>query len=335
MAKLKKNISNLLKNKPELNFIIQVLSDKEIDLSLIEKFDNNEFIRQIKHHRLDSIFYKAIKEQNINLPTELQQKLEQINKQNKMRMMKLTAELIRIHKLFTENGIDYISLKGPALSQQIYGDYTIRSSRDLDILVRVEDLDKVNKVLNSIDFKTNTKNTKLCRYADKDIIYYNPKNKILLEIHHRFFINKYLLTYNKQFIINKEYSIINNEKIPILKNYVNFLYLSTHSATHNWARIVWTLDIMEYIKNLSDNEILESKKLALKNGLNTIFYQAIKMDFVNFLIITNEEQYVLLKKILFRLSLNNLQQYKFQEIICRLLTPYRVIKKNDTDKLFK
>ena len=34
-------------------------------------------------------------------------------------MLKLTAELIRIHKLFTENNIDYISLKGPALSQQI------------------------------------------------------------------------------------------------------------------------------------------------------------------------------------------------------------------------
>ena len=129
MKKTGQNIEQLLKGKPELAFIINVLSRKNQSLTGSEDLNQHEFIRLVKHHRLDSILYREIELQKIDLPISLKTKLEQINKRNKMRMMKLTAELIRIHQLFTENNIDYISLKGPALSQQIYGDYTIKNSK--------------------------------------------------------------------------------------------------------------------------------------------------------------------------------------------------------------
>jgi len=165
----KHNIDNLLSNKPELGMIVRALtgnfptnnaasanpddstsciSKREIYSTLkYDKLNQQEFVRLIKHHRLDSIFYKLVLEQKIELSIELKGKLEQINTLNKIRMMKLTAELIRIHKLFTENNIDYVSLKGPALSQQVFGDYTIRNSRDLDLLVREDDLEIVTKLL--------------------------------------------------------------------------------------------------------------------------------------------------------------------------------------------
>ena len=338
MKKETLNIELFFKDKPELKFIIDVLSKQSVITNevrkSIDKLNQKEFVRLIKHHRLDSIFYKAIQEQNIILPIEFKTKLDVINKRNKMRMMKLTAELIRIHQLFTENGIEYISLKGPALSQQIYGDYTIRCSRDLDILVKVKDLNKVNLLLNKINYKTNTKNTTLCRYADKDIIYFNNKANVILEIHHRFFINKYLFPLKTVFIDNYKTLKINNQEIHILSDHINFLYLTSHSATHNWARMTWTIDTLNLKRELNSNTFLKIKEISIKTGVDKLFNQALNMSYEKFLKISNEKQYVLIKKFFFRLSLNKKIKYKLQEVIYRLLTPYRVNKKNQTDKLF-
>ena len=79
-----KNIEELLADKPELLFIIQILSEQSVIANKAKQsfsnLNNIEFIRLIKHHRLDSIFYKAAKEQNIILPQELNTKLSQLTK---------------------------------------------------------------------------------------------------------------------------------------------------------------------------------------------------------------------------------------------------------------
>lgn len=301
MKSNEKNINDVLKNKPELLFIIQTLSDKSnTDINLITKFNSEEFIRLIKHHRLDSIFYKAIKEQNVKLPNDLEVKLSDINKRNKMRMMKLTVELIRIHKFFTENNIDYISLKGPALSQQIYGDYTIRNSRDLDILVKEEDFIKASNLLKLLNYKNNKKFNSINKFNYKEFKFINSETKILVELHHRLFNNKYLLPIENQDFSSSQFVKINNINIPILPNKLNFEYIDTHAAAHNWMRMVWSLDILSFKKTDKNNYSLE-----------------------DFVIISSEKQLKLFSRMLHLLKLNNSFKYKVQEILQRLFIPYR------------
>ena len=59
----------------------------------------------------------------------------------------MTSELIKVMKLFEENGVEYISFKGPVLSQLAYGDITLRQYVDLDILIKKEDLRKADNLL--------------------------------------------------------------------------------------------------------------------------------------------------------------------------------------------
>ena len=267
MKETKQNIEQLLKDRPELFLIIQILNGSNQNLSdsiplpPLKKgeLDLDEFIRLVKHHRLDSILYREIVLQNIDLPSELKQKLEQINKRNKMRMLKLTSELIRIHQLFTENNIDYISLKGPALSQQIYGDYTIRNSRDLDILIRIEDLDKANFLLNKIEYTTDVINFKKYQKAFHAIEYINKERKIKLEIHTRFFSFNKLYEYHENEIFeNKETIIINNDSINILNKKRNSDFLYMHAKKHSWELFYWIADLikLEYDKEELINDFL-------------------------------------------------------------------------------
>ncbi len=329
-----KDISKFLEDKPELGFIIEVLSkpssitnlfdDFKSDLvkQSINNFNHEEFIRLIKHHRLDSIFYKAVKEQNIELPQKLDNKLAKIDKANRMRMMKLTAELIRIHQLFTENGIDYISLKGPTLSQQIYGDYTVRRSKDLDILIKEENINKVYEIFKKEGFKARSRNSNLKRLSDKDQVFYS-ENGIMIELHYRLFNNKFLLPYSDKLLSKPDYSIINKQKIPILPRWFYLLYQIGHSASHNWSRMVWSLDVIYFNNQLSPKELTQSSNYAEQVGISRIYEQAKNIDLYRFIKISNEAHYHFFKKFTFLLSLNANRDYKKHEILQRLLIPYR------------
>lgn len=66
---------------------------------------------------------------------EAREKLRRLAKINAFRAAILTEELARVLKLFAKGGIPAIPLKGPALAQALYGDPSLRTSVDLDILV--------------------------------------------------------------------------------------------------------------------------------------------------------------------------------------------------------
>ena len=63
------------------------------------------------------------------------------------RNMLMTSELLRIMKLLEENSIEALAFKGPALSQMAYGDITLRQYVDLDVLVKKEDIYKIDALL--------------------------------------------------------------------------------------------------------------------------------------------------------------------------------------------
>jgi hypothetical protein len=63
------------------------------------------------------------------------ERLRGLWKINAFRNALLIEELARVLKLLSEAGIPAISLKGPALAQQLYGDPSLRVCVDLDILV--------------------------------------------------------------------------------------------------------------------------------------------------------------------------------------------------------
>ena len=58
-------------------------------------------------------------------------------------MLHLSGEMEQICKIFNENEIPLLVLKGPVLAADLYGDVSLRTSSDLDILIPIQDLEKV------------------------------------------------------------------------------------------------------------------------------------------------------------------------------------------------
>jgi hypothetical protein len=62
-------------------------------------------------------------------------------------------ELRKLLKVFTDNNVPVVLLKGAALAEELYGNIALRPLRDLDILVRVEDRRSLVKLLEPLNYQ--------------------------------------------------------------------------------------------------------------------------------------------------------------------------------------
>lgn len=81
------------------------------------------------------------------VPPEVMAELERLRMVGGQRALRMAGQLLRILTLFEQHGIDALPIKGPALAQDVYGDPTVRSSYDLDIVVRFDDAPQARRLL--------------------------------------------------------------------------------------------------------------------------------------------------------------------------------------------
>jgi hypothetical protein len=80
------------------------------------------------------------------------QQLEQIRRQSQIAAFIWTQTLKSTLAAFDRAGIPVISLKGPCLAERLYGDASLRTCHDLDLLVAARDVSRAEAVLTEIGF---------------------------------------------------------------------------------------------------------------------------------------------------------------------------------------
>ena len=110
---------------------------------LVSNIDWSRLIRLVNQHGIFPLFYQRLKLfAGENIPPEQAEFLEttmQVHFQNSIRK---TWKLIQCVDLFIENEIEYIVLKGPVSSFQVYGDLGLRYFSDIDMKIVYVDLNK-------------------------------------------------------------------------------------------------------------------------------------------------------------------------------------------------
>lgn len=148
-----KNEINSFSLEMKLMFLLSVKEIDEEKVCVIQKIleqnlDWDLFLNIAQYNRTYPIVYKNISKLiNLRIPEPVFNKLEQSYKGNTLHVLKFAGELIRLMDLMKKNEVRAISLKGPLLGIEIYGDVSLRTSRDLDILIDCNDLEKVEKIL--------------------------------------------------------------------------------------------------------------------------------------------------------------------------------------------
>ncbi len=177
-----------------------------------------------KKHDVANIVYDGLIRNGVDLDAELKAKFVKEQSIAVFRYERMQYELEDICSFFDQKGIEYFPLKGSVIKRYYPRPY-MRTSCDIDILVKPKVVDKARKALvGEKGFKDGTKNM-------HDISMFSPVG-VHLELHHNFTDD------NKTW--NKVLSEIWQEKLPFGEHTFGyemtpeylFAYLTAHIAKH-------------------------------------------------------------------------------------------------------
>jgi len=228
----------------QYSVVRQLLAENEIDWQ--------DFLEKVRWHRVTPQVYEALKIHRELVPVEFMSELQKVYKQCNEISLQQATWLVKISRLFRENQIDFIALKGVLLSQFMYQDCAKREAKDIDIIIDYQDLKVADKLLIEVlGFSKVTphagatqKQISVLNKRIKDRKYVHKSNGTQLELHWRF--------WNLEELLNIPFSKMKSESrlipffgesVPFLSYRHLFLYQSFHGSMSNWYRLHWVSDV--------------------------------------------------------------------------------------------
>lgn len=245
--------------------IMKVEDDGKADTIDREWFTDinwDSFLELVMHHRVyPAIYLKVVGTDERLIPSYVVQTLYRYFKYNTFQMLHLSGEMEQVSKLFTENGIRTLFLKGPVLAADLYGDISLRTSSDLDVLVPLNDLGRVEELLLKLGYvKDDYIQTVLndWKWRHHHITYFHPQKKIKLEIHWRLNPGPAKEPHFDELWKRKRRGSLTSYPVYFLGREDLFLFLVSHGARHGWSRLRWLVDIHQIVNQKFDVEKMNS-----------------------------------------------------------------------------
>lgn len=248
--------------------------DQQIEEILKDGVDWNYVRKTAIQHGIIPLLYKRLKEDMGDLlpPNELEE-FRTLFMANAAKNLRLTQQLIRVLDLLADAGVEAMPFKGPALAVQAYGDLSMRSFCDLDILIHEKDFEKTYELLTNngfIPFITiDSKIKKIFVILGKDFSF--SGHDIHLEVHWRLTERFFMVPINlEQFWEQRMSLMLTGKKIQTFGPEDVLIMLCIHGSLHFWQELKWVSDLTFLISNHPDfnwNMIIQYTE---KNGLRRI-----------------------------------------------------------------
>ena len=235
-------------NTPEYIILIDLLKGKLPDNMGVA--DQDKLLMLFRRHRLlSSISTEAID----ILEPAFQKRWREAIRSFTIRSMQLTGVLEEVFRELNRKELDVVSVKGPVLSQRLYGDIGRRHYGDLDLLVRREEFQKVLDILEGMDYRmTHPKKGLSPKQLDyyfrykKDVALVNRMNGVVVELHVGIFRHELIRTDSDTLIWNDlSEEKIGNTPVRCMNKNTTFLYLLYHGGQHLYFRLFWLKDVAD------------------------------------------------------------------------------------------
>ena len=208
------------------------------------------------------------------LPPEEMARLQELYLANARATLMLSRRLLSVLNLLSGQGIEALPLKGPALAIQAYGDVALRQfPADLDILIHVEDLNRVYDLLIQAGYRAlvplKPKTAPWLPVAEKDLPFLGGGG--MLEIHWAA-SPSYLASRISQerFWQQRTPLRLNGKEIRGLSPGDTCLLLCLHGAAHQWQRLGLIADLAHLARAYPNLDWLALLDWAERFHLRTI-----------------------------------------------------------------
>ena len=155
--------------------------------------DWTEYIRLVDRHRTPALSWAALNRiPEFNIPEPVKTELKKRSDACRMQAMRHSLILVEVLKAFNRAAIPVMPLKGPILSFDLYGDVGLRQSKDLDIAVAMEDIQRAQACLENLGWRLDSGYFPLSPRQRESFLlhehhlgFVHPQGGCILELHWR------------------------------------------------------------------------------------------------------------------------------------------------------
>lgn len=214
-----------------------------------------QFTRDVLHerHRLSHQQIDTLLNENTG-KKYLSEKLKQLEK---------ISYFLELAETLQNKDIWFLILKGPILSERIYGDPTTRLWKDFDLLIKpgavsacVSILQEMGFKHDKVDWPASVKRQKMILHFGKNLEMYHSGKGLSVEIHWKLFEDRLAGSETEWQLIeqNSETTEFSGKTVQRLNFEFELLYLIIHGSRHSWFRLKWLVDIHDLLKRHSFDE---------------------------------------------------------------------------------
>ena len=242
---------------------------EEIVSATRQPLDWPKAIDLASRHRLSPVLsYQVQQHAAGRVPDSLRPFLVERFRAHTIRNFELTRELLEVLSLLERSDIDALAFKGPVLSQQLYGDLSLREFIDLDILVVASHASAVIALLSTQGFEPQfilapEQFARFQRSSSQMGLYHVAKG-VLVEVHWGLLSSGYSFCPAVQMAWESVQSVsIAGRSIKTFSAETQLLYSCVHQAKHNWSRLGWLMDLGAFIQQSS---VMDWQKIQKRSG---------------------------------------------------------------------
>ncbi len=206
------------------------------------------FLKLVRRHRIQGIVAQALAKAEVIPEEAIADKILKDRLALVEHNLRSAAECIRLREGLQEAEVPVLFIKGLPLSALAYGDPFIKMSRDIDILVFAEDIQKAADVLKALGYSmiapVPSINGNLSRWhlRRKESEWYSTRAGVVIELHSRLADNPTLIPRIGMCSTRQQVRIEKSELLPTLETQDLLLYLCVHGASSAWFRLKWIAD---------------------------------------------------------------------------------------------
>jgi len=209
--------------------------------------DWTEFIGCVDRHRVGAFLHHRLPpEARSVLPGTVTQHLQEQSRLNVRRALTQAAELVRLVRLLEGEGIPVLSLKGPLLAKELYGELGQRHAGDIDLLVAPENAGRADGLLRGAGYRRVAPDFDLTPLQEKCYLRFRhefsylasaprPRMEMMWQLEQFSNLDDVWRRAVKQ--------ELGGHQIHILPPDLNAHYLFQHGARHAWFRLFWLVDV--------------------------------------------------------------------------------------------
>jgi hypothetical protein len=200
--------------------------------------------------------------------------LRQLSAASAHQSLRCLAELRTVVRKLQTHAISVRVLKGLPLAQSVFGDLSLRSPGDIDLLIEESSIGETDRVLRSFGYRgffqvdrLSAKRLSFYRSHWKDLVYFNPATGLEVDVHWRCFRNSAMPGATLCATAGHETVTFGGFQVDTLPRLESLVYLCVHGTLDGWLYLKSLVDVAAQVREMTESELDSVASVAASHGV--------------------------------------------------------------------